>query len=64
MLSFLASFILHLLCNEILLNSQAGVQTQKGNTGMLVKERQQSVRVRALFKMHWFLNAAEMQKHS
>ena len=64
MLSFLASFTLHLLCNEILLNSQGDVQTQKRNTGMPVKERQQSVRVRALFKIHWFWNAAEMQKHS
>lgn len=64
MLSFLASFMLHLLCNEILLNSQADVQTQKRNSGMPVKEWQESVRVRALFKIHWFLSAAEMQKHS
>lgn len=64
MLSFLASFILHLLCNEILWNSQANVQTPQWNTGVPGKERQQSVRVRALFTIHWFLNAAEMQQHS
>lgn len=64
MLSFLASFILHLLCNEILWNSQANVQTPQRNTGVPGKERQQSVRVGVLFTIHWFLNAAEMQQHS
>lgn len=64
MLSFLASFILHLLWNEVLWNSQADLQTPQWNTGVPGKEWQKSVRVRALFMIHWFMNAAEMQQHS